>query len=209
MSPTNPIDGKAFKSFTWLQGRAIGLVNLHMDLHREDTGSHPCSADVLRGAVALGVASMDAYFTRRFAELLAPFRKRNCPNQRLIELLSSAGLDTEAALELAVTDRPFRRVRALVQRHLSDYTTQQFPAINEFFLALGFKDLSKHAQGLAHRKTLLRSVELLVERRHNIVHEGDIGHNGNLGRIDSSETVKRMRVFVSNAEVLILKSEEV
>lgn len=152
---------------------------------------------------------MDAYFTRRFAELLVPFLKKHGPYDRLIDMLERAGLDTRAGLELAAMDRPFRRIRALVQKHLSSYTTQRFRVIDESFLSLGVKDLSRHAQGVAKRKQLLRSVELLVERRHSIVHEADVGKNGKLMRIDGGEIVRRLShvtVYVQSAAGLIDKT---
>lgn len=158
------------------------------------------------------VAAMDAFFTRRFAELLVPFLKKNGANARLTTLLQAAGLDTHVALELAVMDRPYRRIRSLVQQHLSTYTTQRFHAIDELFLGLGVKDLSKHAQGLIKRKRLLRSVELLVERRHLIVHEGDIAQNGGLNVVDAAELSRRLadvRTYVIHADSLINKAVKV
>ncbi len=204
--------GKALKSFVAMQQRTIAMANLHVELAGRDGGAHHCADDVLRGAAVLAVASMDAFFTRRFAELLVPFLKKHGPNERLIELLNAAGLDTRVALELAAMDRPFRRIRALVRRHLSNYTTQRFAAIDELFLALGAKDLSRHAQGLSKKKTLLRSVELLVERRHAIVHEADVGPNGRLTAIKGPEIVRRLKhltEYVTHSSALIDKMVKV
>ena len=188
------------------------MAQHHFDLVKLPDGGHKCADDVLRGAVVLSVAAMDAYFTRRFAELLVPFLKKKGPNAKLIRMLEIAGLNTAVALELAVMERPYRRIRSLVQRYLSTYTTQRFQAIDELFLALGVKDLSKNAQGMAHRKTLLRRVELLVERRHQIVHEGDNSQNGKLNHIDANESIGRLQdlmVYVEKADTLIAKAVSV
>ena len=52
-------------------------------------------SDMVRLATTLGVASMDTYFTARFAELLVPYIKSNGPTPGLVQILSDAGLDTE------------------------------------------------------------------------------------------------------------------
>jgi len=203
---------KAYASFLTAQRRAIAMSEHHIELCKLASGRHHCADDVLRGAVVLSVAAMDSYFTRRFAELLVPFLKRNGANEKLTKMLTEAGLDIAVALELAVMQRPYRRIRGLIQRHLSTYTTQRFHVIDDLFLALGVKDLSKHAQGAAHRKTLLRSVELLVERRHQIVHEGDHSRNGSLNRIDADELIRRqtdLLLYVEHADALIARAVKI
>ena len=136
--------------------------------------------DMARAGVVLAVAAMDAYFTRRFTEVLVPFIKARGATDELVTLLQAAGLDTRQALELLAMDVPYRRIRTLVESHLDRYTTQRFAAVDRLFLCFGLKDLCAHAQKRAGRATLLRSVELLVERRHSIVHSGD--HN-KLGKV--------------------------
>lgn len=207
-----PTSSKAFDSFLSSQERALDLIDLQLQLRAAESGGHKCSDDVLRCAVVLSVAGMDAFFTRRFAELLVPFLKKNGANAKLAVMLESAGLNTSVALELAVMDRPFRRIRSLVQRHLSSYTTQRFSAIDELFLALGVKDLSKHAQGLAKKKRLLRSVEILVERRHQIVHEADVAVNGKRNALPVVEIGRRLKdvfLYVKHADALINRAVKI
>jgi hypothetical protein len=203
---------KAAKAFLETHQRILELGNLHLQLRKQDGGPHKCCDDILRASVVLGVAAMDAFFTRRFCELLVPFLKKNGPNERLIALLSKAGLGAQAALEMAVMDRPFRRIRSLVETYLSDYTAQRFAAIDELFLTLGLRDISKHSAGKAGRATLLRSVEKLVERRHCIVHEGDLNRHGRLTAIDGRTILKRLRdttLFVQHADALITTAVKV
>lgn len=207
-----PAQSKALTAFLSAQQRALEMSQHHHELANHADGKHKCADDVLRAAIVLSVAAMDGYFTRRFSELLVPYLKRNGPNEKLIQLLEAAGLTTAVALELAAMDRPYRRVRALVQRHLATYTTQRFRAIDELFLALGVKDLSKHAQGMAKKTRLLRSVELLVERRHQIVHDGDMSTHGKLLPIDPKEIIKRqgdLLTYVGQADALISRAVKV
>jgi hypothetical protein len=73
---------------------------------------------------------------------------------------------------------------------------------------VGLKEMSDNAQGLIGKKRLKRSVEILVERRHQIVHEGDINRHGRLRRIDGLTTAKRllnMRLIVGACEILIYR----
>jgi hypothetical protein len=155
---------------------------------------------------------MDAYFTRRFVEILIPYLKKNGPNDRLTSLLADAGLDTAEALRLASMNRPFRRIRSLVAAHLSTYTTQRFHKIDELFLCFGVRNLCGHSQGWLGRKRLLRSVELIVERRHAIVHSGDRDKHGRLRDIDEPSLSKRMEdvvKFVRSADALIAKAVKI
>lgn len=57
--------------------------------------------------------------------------------------------------------------------------------------------------GRLGRRNLLRRVELLVERRHKIVHDGDYNRRRQLRSIDPNRTVGRMKdlhAFVEAAE---------
>lgn len=200
---------KAREQFDNTSARSIQLAGMHAQLKQTQAFPPETVDDVMRAAVALCVASMDAYFTRRFVEVLIPYLKKNGPNDRLASLLGDAGLDTAEALRLAAMDRPFRRIRSLVAAHLATYTTQRFNRIDELFLCFGVKNLCGHSQGWLGRKRLLRSVELLVERRHAIVHSGDRDKHGNLRPVDDSKLMKRMEdlvKFVHSADALIAKA---
>ena len=145
---------------------------------------------------------MDNYFTRK----LVPFLKRKSPSKHLVKLLADAGLDTEEALIMMGMDRPYRRIRTLIRIHLTRYTTQHFEKIDELFACIGIKDLSKHAERKTGRKQLLASIRLLVKRRHEIAHEGDLNDHGSLQAIDAKRTVKRirdLRLFVATADEII------
>lgn len=76
------------------------------------------------------------------------FLKRRRATDDLTALLFEAGLDTKAALEMLTMQRPYRRIRTLVESYLSKYTTQKQEVIDKLFLVYGVKGLCKTAQGL-------------------------------------------------------------
>jgi hypothetical protein len=170
----------------------------------------PTYEDMGRAGIVLSVAAMDAYFTRRFTEILGPYLKAKGPSDDLVALLQAAGFDTRQALELLTMERPYRRIRSLVDSHLERYTTQRFDAIDRLFLCFGLKSLCANAQSRSRRATLLRSVEILVERRHEIVHTGDHDKHGKIVPLDFTEFAKRIRdlnIFVQNADEIITSLE--
>ena len=203
-----PLSEKALAQFVSTSQRSQDLANLYVSLRTSHSPPNNVD-DVMRAAVVLQVASMDAYFTRKFIDVLMPYLRSHGPNTRIIKLLSEAGLNTEQALVMATMDRPFRRIRTLITSHLETYTTQRFRAIDELFVCFGVKDLSQHAQASIHRKSLLRRITALVKRRHAIVHAGDIQKGGKLSPINAKQLLGRMEavlLFVQAADDLIGKA---
>ena len=196
---------RSFERFKATLARADSLCDLYdrllkLKLKKEPTRfNHSDIADLLRSAIVLSVASMDYYFTARFAELLVPFLKRSGPTPGLTSLLTDAGLDAKTSLEMLSMDRPYRRIRTLIDAHFEKYTTQRADVVNRLFLAYGVKDLLGNAQRKCNRKRLVRSVELLVERRHAIVHEGDLNDHGKLRDVARAE----VRTRVTNLKALV------
>ncbi len=186
---------KAYERFATIILRSHHLVSLHETLEANVNPSDPSLdfSDLLRAAIVIAVAGMDAYFTDVFAERLVPFLKKKRATDSLTELLEKAGMDVAMALELLSMQRPFRRIRALVEAHLQRHVTQRSKAIDELFAVYGILNICKNAEKKLKRKTLLREIELLVQRRHAIVHDGDI--NGHNTLTDLSETWVRNRVF--------------
>jgi hypothetical protein len=166
--------------------------------------------DIGRGGVVLAVAAMDAYFTRRFSELVVPYIKKRGAQEGLVTLLQKAGLDTSKALGLLAMERPMRHIRSLVDSHLEKYTTQKFAAIDELYRCLGLSDLTSHAERRTNRKRLKISIAALVERRHAIVHGGDLNKHGHLEDFDWRKMERRMQdllLFVDSADELITRLE--
>jgi len=163
-------------------------------------------SDIVRACLVLSVAAMDTYFTAVFVEMLVPHLKKREPTERMVRILSKAGLDTRQAVIMLGMSRPYRRLRFLVEGYLERYVTQRFRAIDELFLAYGLKDFSRQVERKLKRRTLLRRIEKLVERRNDIVHEGDYDSRGRLRKIGVSDTLKRIRDlqrFVEAAEQIL------
>ena len=148
----------AFKRFEATLVRSESLVNLYNRLRRTHFKKEPTRfdhedvADLLRSALVLGVAAIDSYFTARFAELLVPFLKKHGSTDSLVKLLGDAGRDTREALGMIEMNRPYRRIRTLMDWYFDRYTTHRVEVIDKLFLAYRIKNFSGNVQGLARRK---------------------------------------------------------
>lgn len=200
---------KSYLRFEGVVKRSLNLLTLQSPVEKLFIagGQSQDLSDMTRAAVVLAVAAMDAYFTGVFAERLVPYlKKKQTHRKTLVNLLHKAGLDTEVALELLGMERPYRRVRKLMDSYLALHVTQRIEVIDELFLAYGFKSFSEHVQRRARRKTLVASVQRLVRRRHEIVHKGDLNSHGTLQDIEPSAISRRvMHVvkFVSCADEML------
>lgn len=200
---------KSYVRFEGVIKRSLNLLALQPPLEKlfVTGGKTQDLSDMTRTAVVLAVAAMDAYFTGVFAERLVPYlKKKNTHRKTLISLLQKAGLDTGVALDLLGMERPYRRVRKLMDSYLAQHVTQRIEVIDELFLAYGFKDFSNHVQKQAKRKTLLTSVRRSVRRRHEIVHKGDLNSHGRLQDMKPSDIKKKVMhivKFVSSADEIL------
>lgn len=202
---------KSYARFEGVINRSLSLLVLQPPVEKLFlAGGNPYDlSDMTRAAVVLAVAAMDAYFTGVFAERLVPYlKKKKTPPKPLSELLQRAGLDTATALELLGMERPYRRVRKLMDSYLAQHVTQRVEVIDELFLAYGLKEFCKHVQGRAKRRTLLASIRTVVARRHQIVHKGDLNSHGKLQDIKASNIKTRVMhivKFVSSADEILQK----
>jgi len=208
----SPKLSKSYLKFEKVIKRALNLVDMQKLFEKRLPGvakeGHFDFGDLSRSAVVLSVAAMDAYFTDVFMERFTPYLKKRGPTKGIIELLDNAGFNTKFAIEILPMERPLRRIRCLLDQHLENHTTQATDAIDTLFLAYGFKNFSTNVQKLKKRKTLLRSIEILVNRRHEIAHEGDMNSRHKLNPIDSKEIKRRIMdivTFVNGAEGLLRK----
>jgi hypothetical protein len=210
MSST-PQPTKSYLQFESVAQRSLHLLALQRPVEQilatlpQDSAPLDLS-DMSRASVVLIVAGMDAYFTDVFAERLVPYLRSEGPTKQMIAILGEAGLDTECALKLLAMKRPYRRVRKLIDAHLALKTTQRQHMIDELFLAYGLKDFCANVQKLKKRKNLLRSIALLVARRHKIAHEGDLNSHGRVNPIDPDKTRRQITAvltFVSGADELL------
>lgn len=205
------IESKAYKKYNKTFSRAIGLIRLYIIIEKQKKkGSidYQHTTDLIRSSIVLGVSAMDAYFTDRFCDIVVPYLKKHGPSKDLIQLLEKAGLDVEEALIMASMKRPFWRIKTLVHEYLDTYVTQRFEVIDELFMCFHIKNFSENVKKISKRTTILRSIEKLVQRRHEIVHEGDINDHGRLNKIKPRRIYNRLHnldKFVSEADAFITK----
>ena len=188
--------------------RCESLVASYQELHRQNQADQniPAPKDIVRGAVVLSVAALDAYVTDVFSEKLVPYLRRYTPDQSLIDLLSKAGLDTKEALKLLSMDRPYRRIRTLINTHYQRYTTQKFDIIDEIFLPYRLSNITTNAERMSGRTRLKNSVGQLVERRHEIAHNGDYNSHGRIKDINEDQISRRindLELLVTNMDIII------
>lgn len=107
--------------------RCESLVDSYKQLQAIDHANGvavPTPKDIVRGAVVLAVAALDTYVTDAFSEKLVPYLQRYKPDEELIDLLYKSGLNTKEALVLLGMERPYRRIRTLIENYYGSYTTQ-------------------------------------------------------------------------------------
>ncbi|MGE6666710.1 HEPN domain-containing protein [Paenibacillus xylanexedens] len=197
---------KSFEKFTKTINRCEILVDTYIDLKAisdQDEISNP-TKDIVRAAVVLSVAALDAYVTDVFAEKLVPYLKRYTPDDSLIKILSDAGLNTKEALTLLKMDRPYRRIRTLIEIYYSKYTTQKFEVIDKLFLQYRLKNITENAARKSGKVLIKKSVEALIQRRHDIAHDGDYNSHGRIK--DISEVVILRRI--NDLNILVTMMDE-
>jgi hypothetical protein len=150
-------------------------------------------SDLARASIVISISAMDGYFTRKFAETLIPFLRKKGPTKGIVKVLEKAGFDITEGIRLLNMNRPFRRIRTLVEGYLDRVVAQKFAVIDELFLCFGYKDFSHNVQKRTHRKRMLRTIEILIERRHDIVHDGDVDSRGRLKPLDIKQTHRRLK----------------
>jgi hypothetical protein len=201
----------AKKSITKFQNtitRSKGLLAIYSaTISKPEFAGHN-TTDLIRSALVLAVSGLDNYFTSRFSESLVPFLKKNKPQKNLVDILEKSGLDTIQTLEMLTMDRPYRRIRKLIDQYLSEYTTQKFEVIDKLFIVYAIPNLSIDAQGLSKKKRLLSSINKAIKRRHAIAHAADYNEHDNLSNIDINVVTKwidDIKLFVEKCEDIISK----
>ena len=163
-------------------------------------------SDMGRSGVVIAVGAMDTYFTDRFCENFVPFLKKNKPTKKLIELIENAGLDVASCLQMFAMERPFRRVRNILDDHLQNIVTQKIEAIDGLYKCYSIPSLSNGIEKRTKRTTLLPSIKIVVNRRHRIVHAGDLNSHGKISSFNPKEMEKRLRhmaLFVKTADEIL------
>ncbi|CEP34099.1 MULTISPECIES: HEPN domain-containing protein [unclassified Halomonas] len=188
--------------------RCESLVDAYKQLQAIDQANGvaiPTPKDIVRGAVVLSVAALDTYVTDAFSEKLVPYLQRYKPDDELIDLLYKSGLDTKEALVLLSMERPYRRIRTLIENYYGSYTTQKFDVIDQIFKPYRLANITENAARKSLKPSIKKSVGKLVERRHQIAHAGDYNRHGRIIDIDEDQIAKR----IEHLELLVTNMDEI
>ncbi|RRV26614.1 hypothetical protein EGJ86_04485 [Pseudomonas sp. o96-267] len=188
--------------------RCESLVDSYKQLQAIDQANGvavPTPKDIVRGAVVLAVAALDTYVTDAFSEKLVPYLQRYKPDDELIELLYKSGLDTKEALVLLGMERPYRRIRTLIENYYGSYTTQKFDVIDQIFRPYRLANVTENAARKSGKPSIKTSVGKLVERRHQIAHAGDYNRHGRIIDINEEQIAKRIK----HLELLVTSMDEI
>jgi hypothetical protein len=207
----------AFNKFDEVFDRGISMIegsvalydmfkNEGIDDFPESYNDAATFSDMGRSGLVIAVGAMDAYFTDRFCENLISHLKKDQPSRKLVALLEKAGIDVISCLKMFSMDRPFRRIRNLLDDYVETLVTQRFEAIDELYKCYSIPSLAKGVEIRTGRTTLLKSIKVAIQRRHQIVHRGDLNSHKKLVKFDANEMLKRlrlMRIFVMAADELL------
>ena len=192
---------KAIDRFSNTMKRSKALLSAYKD----ETGGDD---DLLRFAIVLSVAAFERYVKDVFlAHLATSLRKEPC-NEALQKLVTDSGITSAFWRQciLKKTPHPFQRICNAVKRYLFAAPRQKKSAIDELFKCYSLGSIVDNTRNKSGRKTLWRSVEWTVKRRHQIVHAGDCGSMGRLAPISFKETEHRLNDierFVQNMDDII------
>lgn len=139
-----------------------------------------------------------------FSEKFIFYIKHKGVDNTLEELLSKAGFDIKFSLELINSERPYRKIRTIIEKYYSKYTTQRLSVIDELFLQYHIKGLTKKAADKSGKKRILASVQKIIERRHSIVHDGDYNEYNRIINVSESD-LKR----INDLETLVSNTDEI
>ena len=200
---------KPLHNFEQTMLRAEALLDMYDDrqfhISQNSTGATAFieEDDLIRSAVIVSVAALDHYFTSKFSDILVRHLKTRTPSKELLSILEKAGLTTRVALELAIMKRPFRRIRTMLQNHLSRYTSHRVEAIDKLFCSVGLIGLCGRVEAKVKRKSLLKRIDQLVTLRNEIAHTGHLNSRGKPKTIHIEKTrglLQELSFFVHAAE---------
>ena len=123
--------------------RCNAMIQLYNELKETTDETENIPQDILRGAIVLAVAAFDAYATDCFSEYFVIYIKKYGVDSSLEKLLGNAGFTVKFALELINSERPYRKMRTLIEKYYYKYTTQQLKVIDELFRQYHIKDITK------------------------------------------------------------------
>lgn len=197
----------AKKKFDKTYNRCNEMISLYYELKANAKEHETVSQDILRGAIVLAVAAFDSYATDCFSEHFVAYIKKYNVDKSLEELLGQAGFTIKFALELINSDRPYRKIRTLIERYYYKYTTQKLAVIDDLFRQYHLDNLTKNAAKRSGKnpERLLSSINKIIERRHSIVHDGDYNDHNKIKNVSNTDLnrIQDLKILVDNMEHII------
>ena len=158
----------------------------------KDQVTFECNDDILRCAVVLSIAALDRYTKNCFLEAFTALisRVQNCDARD--RLFADANVDVSFLMKLMKkgTESVYEEVKTRVGKALSNRTFQDAEKIRELFSCFGMPNLINNAECRSGDQELWANVDEMIQRRHKIVHAGDVDEHGaeNTISIDFVET---------------------
>jgi len=170
---------KAIEAFDLNIARCRNLITTYGDLRSSGT-SHANASDVLRSAVVLTVAALDAYVHSKVSENLVPYIRRELRRDKkklevIAKILQEKKVTPVDFMEAAARPRPFVQIR----KHLDDFiykqTFQHPGGIEAATELIGHpKPWGAVAKIIGSPETdVRRNLAQYIQRRNQIAHEGD------------------------------------
>jgi len=198
------METKAFLQFKKTIQRSEALISFY--IKNKNNKGIALPKDIVRGAVVLSVAAFDAYVSNVFVETLIPYIQKYPLNNELVKLLEVTGFNTKMAIELLNSQNPYKKIRLLVENYYMKQTTHRLTTVNKLFSKYNIEDIVKQAAAITKGKNTARSIEVLIEKRHQIAHNGDYSKTGKLLDIDEKNMAKRINdlaLFVESMDKII------
>lgn len=203
---------KAIDAFMATHGRAKTLLKLHSS----GTPGRPKRerGDILRAAVMLAVAAVDAYFHDKILERITPYLKakkgKGLPGD-LIKMLEKGG-GVEKLLGIFYEERPHRHIHTIVRQAQADITFQKPDKIESALRLVGVTDfwylVALKMRRRTSKKFLRRKLGQYAARRDAITHEADQATGKRLREISRPYVklcLEFLTRFIKAADVVIDK----
>lgn len=165
--------------------------------------------DIVRSATVLAVAAIDDYFRTKFCSKFTDyFRRQKRLRRSTAKSMESLGLSYYKLACATKSKDPDSIIRRTIEQSLSRRSTQSLADINNLYKHLGLATLSADAGAkLPHNWKATYSE--FVERRHQIVHRGDLDNTGEPNSIEGEDAMRALFLisdFVKHCDGIINNS---
>jgi len=149
----------------------------------EDDLNQDAMDDLLRSALVYGVSALDRYVHERVCKgIIKAYREATLSKEQKdfsipLTLALSAAESLRKAHKAGKDVRPANEIRKAIQEMLHTRPFQSWRDIDYAFRLIGVTDMAGKIQtskGLGDLKAYKKQLNAIVERRHKIVHEGDL-----------------------------------